>query len=454
MNDEYSQEDMDLSIESIKAGAAVFGNLVFGTEYPEHSLCYSPSPIPNRRRQQNDVDLEQRVEMEGKALDYDRTPVMGSKENVPVENQMDVATTIQRGNSTTNNNEPNKIVVDKQPRPVSRKGLKPSSLANTSHPVDKTTSINPVINNVRRSKEESIKEKIHTAAEIREQRRLEKEEAIALNAEAERTRREILILRRQLNERFARAKIERQNRDKQEHLAKVENEIQFKSKVHVEHKSTLKQMEEERRRRSIADRARVRKNHQEGKERMRLAAIAEDQALYEERYESHVAKRETEAENAQKRRQSFAFRNGDARRIRELFAKMENDRSTKVHESFELKWAGERDADEYKRQMAQQRRESFVGRNAEGHRIRDVEAQLQKDESARQHESYELKWAGERDADEYKRQMAQQRRESLAGRNAEGHRIRDVEQTMKADEWAREHESYELKWAGERDAEA
>jgi hypothetical protein len=55
-----------------------------------------------------------------------------------------------------------------------------------------------------------------------------------------------------------------------------------------------------------------------------------------------VAKRETEAENAQKRRQSFALCNGDARQIRELFAKMENDPSTKVRESFELKRAGDR----------------------------------------------------------------------------------------------------------------
>jgi hypothetical protein len=66
-------------------------------------------------------------------------------------------------------------------------------------------------------------------------------QAIALNAKAERTRHKVLILRQQLNTRFAWAKIEWQNCDKQEHLAKVECEIQFKSKVHVEHKSTLKQ---------------------------------------------------------------------------------------------------------------------------------------------------------------------------------------------------------------------
>jgi hypothetical protein len=205
---------------------------------------------------------------------------------------------------------------------------------------------------------------------------------------------------------------------------------------------------------SIDDRAKLRQNHREGKERMKLASIAEDMALYEERYEGSLATRTAKASNASKRRQSYAFRNGDARRIRELFAKMEAERGAMEHESYELKWAGERDAEAYKRQMDRERRESLAFRNAEGSRIRDVEATMKSDDRNNEHESYELKWAGERDAEAYRRQMAQERRESFAFRNEEGRRIRDVEATMKSDESNREHESYELKWAGERDAEA
>ena len=97
---------------------------------------------------------------------------------------------------------------------------------------------------------------------------------------------------------------------------------------------------------------------------------------------------------------------------------MKSDDWTSEHESYELKWAGERDADDYEKQMAQERRESLAFRNAEGRRIRDVEQTMKADDWTSEHESYELKWAGERDADDYKKQMAAERRDSLAFRNA------------------------------------
>ncbi|KAL7483368.1 hypothetical protein ACHAW6_009016 [Cyclotella cf. meneghiniana] len=460
MNDENlcpEQEDMNLSVDSVKAGAAVFGSLVFGTEYPEHSLCYSPSPVANRRNQQN-KKFDQLTEST-KILDFEATSVTSfevKKEKTPdqaaerVANEVDIAT-IKRGGSRRNELQRNRSV------PKKPAGLKPSTIANISddRSADLTAkggSINPIINEVRRAKEESIKEKILTAAEIREQRRIEREEAVALNAEAEKTRREVLELRKQLNERFARAKIDRENRIRQEHLAKVENEIQFKSKVHVEHKQTLKEMEDARRRMSMDARAKLRQNHRDGKERMRLVAIAEDQALFEERQESSIATQNTKKSNAEQRRQSFAFRNGDARRIRELFAKMEEERSMREHESYELKWAGERDADAYKQQMAKERRDSLAFRNAEGHRIRDLEATMKSDDWAREHESYELKWAGERDADAYKQQMAKERRDSLAFRNQEAAKHDAVMKELLSLARDREHESYMLKWAGENDA--
>ena len=69
---------------------------------------------------------------------------------------------------------------------------------------------------------------------------------------------------------------------------------------------------------SIDDQAKLRQNHRKGKERMKLASIAEDQALYEEPYEGSIATCTAKASNASKRRQSYAFQNGDARRIPEL----------------------------------------------------------------------------------------------------------------------------------------
>ena len=257
--------------------------------------------------------------------------------------------------------------------------------------------------------------------------RLERKEVDAFNVKAEQTRREVLELRKRLNERFRQAKVDREQRAREERLAKVKNEIQFKLHVHVEHKCTLKEQEDARRRMSTADRARLRMNHLEGKERMRLMSIQEDQALCKERHESSVAMRNAKADNTEKRRNSFTFRNGDARRIRELFAQREAERRQNEHESYELKWAGKRDADDYKRRIDQESRDSFAFRNAEGQRMRNLESQMKAGEHQQQHESYELKWAGERDADDYKKQMARERRDISAFRNAEGQRIRDLQ---------------------------
>ena len=51
-------------------------------------------------------------------------------------------------------------------------------------------------------------------------------------------------------------------------------------------------------------------------------------------------------------------------------------------------------------------------RNAEGKCQRDFQAEVNADECHRVHESYELKWAGERDADEYRQKVAKERRDN------------------------------------------
>ena len=159
-------------------------------------------------------------------------------------------------------------------------------------------SVNHALNSVRRAKEENVQEKMMSVAELREQRRQEREEVAAFNVEAEQTRREVIDLRKRLNARFRQAKLDREQRAREERLAKVENEIQFKSQVHVDHKRTLKEQEDMRRRMSTDARAKQRQNHREGKERMKLVSIGEDQALYGERHESSVAMRNAKLDNA------------------------------------------------------------------------------------------------------------------------------------------------------------
>jgi hypothetical protein len=134
--------------------------------------------------------------------------------------------------------------------------------------------------------------------------------------------------------------------------------------------------------------------------------------------------------------------------------KEEAERLQKEHESYELKWAGKRDAQAYPRTLAEERRDSFAFRNKEGHRQRLDEEKRELEARNKEHESYELKWAGERDAHAYPRTLAEERRDSFAFRNEEGHRQREDEAIRIAREQQMEHESYELKWAGEKDAEA
>ena len=77
-------------------------------------------------------------------------------------------------------------------------------------------------------------------------------------------------------------------------------------------------------------------------------------------------------------------------------------------------------SDEYRKNDAEDRRDSLSFRNAEGKCQRDFQAEVNAyechrvnaDECHRVQESYELKWAGERDADEYRKRVAKERRDN------------------------------------------
>jgi len=132
-------------------------------------------------------------------------------------------------------------------------------------------------------------------------------------------------------------------------------------------------------------------------------------------------------------------------------AQLDSEEHQQEHESYELKWAGEKDAEEYKKDMAEERRRSLAFRHEEGKRQREEEEQRNAEDQYAEHESYELKWAGEKDAEEYKKQMAALRRESFAQRNVEGKMQRDVMNELLALAKEEETESYILQWAGEND---
>ena len=69
-------------------------------------------------------------------------------------------------------------------------------------------------------------------------------------------------------------------------------------------------------------------------------------------------------------------------------------------------------ADEYRKNIAEDRRDSLSFRNAEGKCQCDFQAEVNADECHIVHESYELKWAGERDSDEYRKNVVKEQRDN------------------------------------------
>ena len=89
---------------------------------------------------------------------------------------------------------------------------------------------------------------------------------------------------------------------------------------------------------------------------------------------------------------------------------MESDERNRDHESYELKWSGDSDTEDYKDKISKEQRESFTFRNAEEKRQRDFQAEKDADDLQQVHESYTLKWAGDNDTRSHRPHMAKERR--------------------------------------------
>merc|ERR1711957_177458 len=79
----------------------------------------------------------------------------------------------------------------------------------------------------------------------------------------------------------------------------------------------------------------------------------------------------------------------------------------------ELKWAGERDADNCKKHVDEERRNSLNFRNKEAARHAEVMRELLALAQEKESESFMLKWEGERDAQIYQKDCAEKDRQHL-----------------------------------------
>lgn len=476
----------DISIRSARA-TKVFGNLVEN----EESLCYSPSPFIKKKTLGNITNICNSSTMRtlpfgtieftptklkknsiGKKVDNKNKDVKKDKENAP---QNDGNGGRAKGGSnktkkiyTKKNSTPQKrstAGVSNKNKPLPRKKamrtkFRSSSMArvamasSTQDAINLATeSVNKTLNASKVAKKEHIRQVSEEVARLREEWLTEKEEASVFFAESAKTKRQLLDLRSELSTQYSKAKVDHQRSKLQHRLNEVDKEIEFKSDVFVQHKETLKKNEDNRRRISVELRTKIRKEKTATEDRMKLERIEEQHEMLELQW---AANRDVSAYKKQcelERRQSFAFRNAEGKNQRVEEEERNTQDKNLAHERFEHKMAGERDADDYKNQCAKERRESYAFRNAEGRRHRLEVGERMAEEKKVIHECFEHKMNGERDADLYKKQCAEERRVSYAFRNAEARQHHQEVEIMNANEQQKEHERFEHKMAGERDAD-
>ena len=475
----------DQSVRSARA-AKVFGELITVGEN-ENSLCYSPSPFPRKQRLSNITNVCQ--ESPGRVLPFGTiqfpTTVKKAAEEQRIakdceegkENEKPDQKNGKRNKgaislveksaknrkkvekSVTSNKARGKNVKFKNTLPKRSEPLQFSSTREKRASLAEeairqaTESVNQSLNASRAAKTDHNRHVAAEVARLRDEWKVEKEEAARFYAEMQKTKRERLDVANKICSQYARNKVDNDQAKWQERLTELDKEIKFKSEVYVEHKRKLKENEDKRRRISIAVKAEHRNIRRTNIEKMRLESIQEKHAFYEHKWAGERDAEEYRKKCEQERRESLAFRNAEGRRQRAEEEERQVEKRNTEHERLEHKWAGERDAEEYKIQCAQRRRESYAFRNAEGRCQRLLEQERQEEEKLKEHLLFEHKWAGERDAEEYKKQCAQERRESYAFRNAEGRRQRLEKEERQAQDKNAEHERLEHKWAGERDAE-
>jgi len=314
-------------------------------------------------------------------------------------------------------------------------------------------SVNQSIRAARQSRKALLRQRKEQTAKEKREWTEDMAEAKKFNDSVERSRREMLNLRRNLSSKMNRKRAQQAMSAKSETRDFIEGESRFKSKVYRDQQQSLQQEREESRRASVAARDKLRENYRTGVEKLQLQGVAEERALLSERHEASLARRAYDEAQGMARRKSFAFRYGDAHRIRELRAKWDGQRLEKEHQSYELKWSGERDAKAYQRKLADERRESLMFRNREARRQREAAEVARSQALQAQQKSYELDWSGARDVRDHVRDQEHRNRQELAQKGKSIVRQRALAASLKQGALQAEHESLVQKWAGEKDAE-
>ncbi|GMI49430.1 hypothetical protein ScalyP_jg10801, partial [Parmales sp. scaly parma] len=119
-----------------------------------------------------------------------------------------------------------------------------------------------------------------------------------------------------------------------------------------------------------------------------------------------------------------------------------------------LKWAGQDDAAAYKKQLAEERRQSYENRNTEAHLLALVMKEIKVLRQQKDHESMMLDWAAQNDAKEYLADCQEQRRVSLQQRAVEARHHRDIDEENRHEDLAEQANDQLLQAADSRDVKS
>ena len=329
--------------------------------------------------------------------------------------------------------------------------LRNSALKPKKYPADSTFQS---VNAGRDAKSKLFHQKAKATKSVSFQWDQDNAKAKSLHKIVEENRRQIRAIQQKLTSNHFKDKARKDEAKKLERIAELEKEYMFKSIIFQDHQQALKTERNKSRKKSIDARTKIRRNKREGEENLRMMKLDEEQAIFEVRADLHKSRMEAKKAEAEKRRKSFQFRAGDAMRIRDVRSAWSENSLREEHASHELNRKAAKDVEEYKKQMKKKSQDDIKKRNKNAHEARKREENQSYRAMLAEHESYELKWDGERDAEAYRKCMKEERRKSLANRNKESARHAEVMEELRNIAKEEEAQSFMLKFDAENDAKA
>ena len=234
-------------------------------------------------------------------------------------------------------------------------------------------------------------------------------------------------------------------------MNEIVKEGEFRRSRERNGKNAVKEAEARRKRMSMLTRRDVRENNQEGEMKLKQMQKVEKQRLHDEAAAASSATRDYKKKEAEKKRLSMAGRVAAWSEVKQVEEEINNKEKALEHESFELKAAGMRDADKYKKQCAEDRRKSMAGRGEQGRYEQMVKENLRAEELRRQYMDGDMDQGANLDVIQHKRDLAAEERADYEQRNADGFNAKQASEEIRNQQLQQQFASGELSRGAHQD---